>query len=163
MAHRGQLGLLLLLGLALFVAAGAERQLEAREGVFVGYKENDGSLTAEAEGAAGAEADVAAAADDSAAAAAGADGGDAAAAGNDAAAAEGDAAAGAAGTGDAAAAGADAEALAQKAGVVGRTVLLHTQFGPIRVKLLEELAPRTTALVWRLAEARGCRNCAFYR
>lgn len=45
----------------------------------------------------------------------------------------------------------------------GRIVLLHTQFGPIRVKMLEQLAPRSTALVWELAERRGCKDCAFYR
>ncbi|KAL4448137.1 hypothetical protein ABPG75_005356 [Micractinium tetrahymenae] len=45
----------------------------------------------------------------------------------------------------------------------GRTVLLHTQFGPIRVKMLEQLAPHTTALVWDLAQRRGCNDCAFYR
>ena len=48
----------------------------------------------------------------------------------------------------------------------GRTVVLYTHFGGIRVKLLEKLAPRITALVWQLAEARNCTsayNCAFYR
>jgi hypothetical protein len=57
-------------------------------------------------------------------------------------------------------AGAD---LAAAAAAPGRTVLLYTQFGPIKVKLLEELAPRTTAMVWDLAQKRGCRSCAFYR
>lgn len=34
----------------------------------------------------------------------------------------------------------------------GRAVLLHTQFGQIRIRLLEQLAPRITALVsgWKL-------------
>ena len=56
-----------------------------------------------------------------------------------------------------------AAALAKAAEALGRTVVVHTQFGPIRVKLLEQLAPRTTALVWDLAQRRGCRDCAFYR
>lgn len=48
----------------------------------------------------------------------------------------------------------------------GRAVVLYTTFGPIRIRLLERLAPRVTALVWGLALARGCSNaykCAFYR
>ncbi|KAI7844862.1 hypothetical protein COHA_001515 [Chlorella ohadii] len=48
----------------------------------------------------------------------------------------------------------------------GRTVVLHTQFGQIRIRLLEQLAPRITALVWDLAVKRGCQgaySCAFYR
>lgn len=61
------------------------------------------------------------------------------------------------------AAAADTAAQARAAETPGRTVLVHTQFGPIRVKLLEQLAPRTTALVWELAQRRGCRDCAFYR
>lgn len=65
----------------------------------------------------------------------------------------------------AAAAAKEAEAarLAKAAGIVGRTVVLYTQFGPIKVKLLEQLAPKTTALVWQLAQERGCKDCAFYR
>lgn len=58
---------------------------------------------------------------------------------------------------------AEAAALAKAAGIVGRTVVLHTQFGPIKIKLLEQLAPKATALVWQLAQARGCKDCAFYR
>lgn len=49
---------------------------------------------------------------------------------------------------------------------LGRTVVLYTQFGGIRVRLLEKLAPRITALVWDLAAKRGCSNaykCAWYR
>lgn len=45
-------------------------------------------------------------------------------------------------------------------------MVLYTTFGPIRIRLLERLAPRVTALVWGLALARGCSNaykCAFYR
>ena len=45
-------------------------------------------------------------------------------------------------------------------------VVLYTQFGAIRVKLLEGVAPRITALVWQLAAARNCSTaytCAFYR
>ncbi|EFN56110.1 hypothetical protein CHLNCDRAFT_144708 [Chlorella variabilis] len=45
-------------------------------------------------------------------------------------------------------------------------VVLYTQFGAIRVKLLEGVAPRITALVWHLAAARNCSTtytCAFYR
>lgn len=48
----------------------------------------------------------------------------------------------------------------------GRMVVLYTTFGPIRIRLLERLAPRVTALVWSLALTRGCSNaykCAFYR
>ena len=100
--------------LAVLCLAGAARG--SREGVFVGYKEVEGS------------------------AGGGGDSGD------------GQLNAGSADSADAAAAAA-----------VGRTILLHTQFGPIRVKLLEQLAPKTTALVWNLAQRRGCRNCAFYR
>lgn len=66
-------------------------------------------------------------------------------------------------TAAAAAKEAEAAALAKAAGIVGRTVVLHTQFGPIKVKLLEQLAPKTTSLVWQLAQARGCKDCAFYR
>ena len=102
--------------LAVLCLAGAARG--SREGVFVGYKEVEGS-------------------------AGGGGGGDSG---------DGQLHAGSADSGDAAAAAA-----------VGRTILLHTQFGPIRVKLLEQLAPKTTALVWDLAQRRGCRNCAFYR
>ena len=98
--------------LAVLCLAGAARG--SREGVFVGYKEVEGSAGG---------------------------GGDSGG---------GQLNAGGAGSADAAAA-------------VGRTVLLHTQFGPIRVKLLEQLAPKTTALVWDLAQRRGCRKCAFYR
>ncbi len=73
-----------------------------------------------------------------------------------------------AGEGDAAADGGAARdgvtaAVGDAATTTGRTVLLHTQFGPIRVKMLEQLAPRTTALVWDLAQRRGCKDCAFYR
>ncbi|KAL4433836.1 hypothetical protein ABPG75_000277 [Micractinium tetrahymenae] len=48
----------------------------------------------------------------------------------------------------------------------GRAVVLYTTFGPVRIRLLERLAPRVTALVWSLALVRGCSNaykCAFYR
>ncbi|PRW61257.1 peptidyl-prolyl cis- cyclophilin type [Chlorella sorokiniana] len=47
----------------------------------------------------------------------------------------------------------------------GRAVVLHTQFGQIRIRLLEQLAPQITALVWDLAAKRGCKGtaCAFYR
>lgn len=48
----------------------------------------------------------------------------------------------------------------------GRAVVLYTSFGPMRIRLLERLAPRVTALVWALALSRGCSNsykCAFYR
>ena len=42
----------------------------------------------------------------------------------------------------------------------GRTVVIHTQFGQIRIRLLEQLAPRITALVrplWPLeAHQAGC-------
>lgn len=105
----------------------------------------DGSLNAARDGAA----------DDDGAAAAGGAAGQAAADSDQA----GRQAAGA----DAAALEAKAAALAKAAQVEGRTVVLHTQFGPIKVKLLEQLAPRTTALVWQLAQARGCKDCAFYR
>lgn len=53
--------------------------------------------------------------------------------------------------------------LRQAAEETGRTVVLYTQFGPMRVQLLEKLAPRTTALVWALAANKGCKDCAFYR
>ena len=95
-----------------------------------------------------------------------ADSGDQAGAADSGAAADAGAAAGAAAAGGGDHGGgatAQQEALAAAAGVVGRTVVLHTQFGPIRVKLLEQLAPKTTALVWQLAQRRGCRDCAFYR
>lgn len=78
-----------------------------------------------------------------------------------------------AGDGGGAGAAQDSAAASQEAGAVddlseaatqaGRIVTLHTQFGPIRVTLLETLAPLTTALVWELAQARGCRSCSFYR
>ncbi|PRW45096.1 peptidyl-prolyl cis- cyclophilin type [Chlorella sorokiniana] len=149
---------LLLLAALLGAAAAAERELHARDGVFVGYKE------------AGVDSDKQDAAADQAAAAAG-DGklnvareGGADAAG--AADGGGQQAAGGAQQADEAAAAAkeaEAAALAKVASVVGRTVVLHTQFGPIKVKLLEQLAPKTTALVWQLAQARGCKDCAFYR
>lgn len=70
---------------------------------------------------------------------------------------------GGAAAGSGAGADSDAASNGDAATAVGRTVLLHTQFGPIRVKMLEQLAPRTTALVWDLAQRRGCRDCAFYR
>ena len=160
--------LLALLGLA----AAAEN---SREGVFVGYKE------AGVEGAGG---DVGATEGGDAAGdlgtAAGGDGdgslheatdnaGDGGAAAADGSAADQAADSGAAagqGSDQAAAQGGDEAVAADRAAAaeqVGRTVLLHTQFGPIKVKLLEKLAPRTTALVWELAQKRGCRICAFYR
>ena len=52
------------------------------------------------------------------------------------------------------------------AGELGRAVVLHTQFGDIRVRLLERQAPTVTRLVWEMAAARNCTtayNCAFYR
>jgi hypothetical protein len=48
----------------------------------------------------------------------------------------------------------------------GRAVVLYTQFGAIRIRLLERLAPRITGMVWALAAARNCTSayrCAFYR
>ena len=48
----------------------------------------------------------------------------------------------------------------------GRAVLLFTQLGSIRIRLLERLAPRVTALVWDMAAARNCSDkyrCALYR
>lgn len=51
---------------------------------------------------------------------------------------------------------------------LGRAVVLHTQMGDIRIRLLERQAPRITQLVWDLAATRGCGakqayNCSFYR
>ncbi|KAI3431859.1 hypothetical protein D9Q98_010611 [Chlorella vulgaris] len=43
---------------------------------------------------------------------------------------------------------------------------MYTQFGEIRVQLLEKLAPRITSMVWELAAHRNCttsHSCAFYR
>lgn len=148
--------LLVLAGVGLVAAAEG-----TRDGVFVGYKE------AGVEGAADAAADSVdnlnvadGSGDGSLQAAADQEGtsGDVQA-GKEADTVPGSGGDGAAGSQDAAAA-ADLTAVA---GAVGRSVVLHTQFGPIKVKLLEQLAPRTTALVWDLAEKRGCRNCAFYR
>lgn len=48
----------------------------------------------------------------------------------------------------------------------GRAILLYTQFGVIRIMLLERLAPRVTGMVWALAATRNCtsaHSCAFYR
>lgn len=68
------------------------------------------------------------------------------------------------------AAAAAAEGLAQQHGERGprlaRAVVLFTQFGSIRIRLLEKAAPRITALVWNAAKSRNCSKasaCAFYR
>ena len=46
-----------------------------------------------------------------------------------------------------------------------RVVVLYTQFGPLPIKLLSDIAPRTTKLVWELAEGKECKGqaCIFYR
>lgn len=149
----------LLLLLALICLSEAARA--TRDGVFVGYKEV--GVQGEEAGGDGGDGGVEAGAGDGQ----GDDVGDKADMGGETGAALGGqgsedgslfaAAEGAGGAGGGAAAG------QQGAEKRGRTVLLHTQFGPIRVHLLEELAPRTTALVWDLAQRRGCNDCAFYR
>jgi len=48
----------------------------------------------------------------------------------------------------------------------GRRIVFFTQFGPIKIKLLETTAPNITGMLWDLAVRRGCNtsyNCAFYR
>ena len=122
-----------------------------REGVFVGYK---------VVGVAGVDGDDGAAANGGAADGADAGGDAAADVQNDGAGAGNDADAD---TLAAEAAVAAASELQAAAAELGRTVVLFTQFGPIKVKLLEKLAPRATSLVWDLAEHRGCNDCAFYR
>ncbi|PSC70864.1 peptidyl-prolyl cis-cyclophilin type [Micractinium conductrix] len=122
-----------------------------REGVFVGYKEV---------GVDGVDGDDGAAANGGAADGADAGGDAAADVQNDGAGAGNDADAD---TLAAEAAVAAASELQAAAAELGRTVVLFTQFGPIKVKLLEKLAPRATSLVWDLAEHRGCNDCAFYR